>query len=106
MKNPVGPVLRMGEEVDQIIAAIEDDNPDTDIEIIDRGSYVRIQGEERVVLTEASLQAYLGSDYRIRSLENLMSSFSGRAITASDSITWLSSGARKDAAPVTEGADR
>ena len=27
MKNPVGPVLRMGDEVEQIIAAIEDDNP-------------------------------------------------------------------------------
>ena len=33
MKNPVGPVLRMGDEVEQIIAAIEDDNPDTDIEV-------------------------------------------------------------------------
>lgn len=88
MKNPVGPVLRMGEEVEQIVAAIEDDNPDTEIEVIDRGAYVRIQGEGRLVLTEATLQSYLGSDYHIRSLENLMSSFAGRAITASDSITW------------------
>lgn len=88
MKNPVGPVLRMGEEVEQIVAAIEDDNPDTEVEVIDRGAYVRIQAEDRLVLTEATLQSYLGSDYRIRSLENLMSSFAGRAITASDSITW------------------
>jgi toluene monooxygenase system protein D len=88
MKNPVGPVLRMGEEVEQIVAAIEDDNPDAEIEVIDRGAYVRIQAEDRMVLTEATLQSYLGSDYRIRSLENLMSSFAGRAITASDSITW------------------
>ena len=88
MKNPVGPVLRMGEEVEQIVAAIEDDNPDTEVEVIDRGAYVRIQAEDRLVLTEATLQSYLGSDYKIRSLENLMSSFAGRAITASDSITW------------------
>ncbi|MEN0137028.1 MAG: MmoB/DmpM family protein [Rhodococcus sp. (in: high G+C Gram-positive bacteria)] len=104
MKNPVGPVLRMGDELDQIVAAIEDDNPDIEIEVIDRGSYVRVQGEDRVVLTEATLQAYLGSDYRIRSLENLMSSFSGRAITASDSITWQSAGAHKTGAVDTEGA--
>jgi len=48
MKNPVGPVLRMGDEVEQIIAAIEDDNPDTDIEVIDRGAYVRVQGEDQI----------------------------------------------------------
>lgn len=95
MKNPVGPVLRMGEEVEQIVAAIEDDNPDIEIEVIDRGSYVRVQGEDRVVLTEATLQSYLGSDYKIRSLENLMSSFAGRAITASDSITWQSASVSK-----------
>lgn len=102
MKNPVGPILSLGDETDQIIAAIEDDNPHTEIEIIDRGSYVRIQGEDRLVLTEATLQSYLGSDYRIRSLENLMSSFTGRAITASDRITWERKGAPK-AAATTEG---
>lgn len=103
MKNPVGPVLRMGEEVEQIVAAIEDDNPDIEIEVIDRGSYVRVQGEDRVILTEATLQSYLGTDYKIRSLENLMSSFAGRAITASDSITWQSASASKRAASA-EGA--
>lgn len=106
MKNPVGPVLRMGEEVEQIVAAIEDDNPHTDIEVIDRGSYVRIQGEDRVVLTEATLQSYLGADYRIRSLENLMTSFTGRAITASDLITWERAGAAKADAANTGGAKR
>lgn len=106
MKNPVGPVLRMGDEVEQIVAAIEDDNPDTDIEVIDRGSYVRIQGEGRIVLTEATLQSYLGADYRIRSLENLMSAFNGRAITASDSITWERKGGPAAAAADTEGAGR
>ena len=35
MGNPVGPILRMGDEVEQVIAAIEDDNPDTDIEVVD-----------------------------------------------------------------------
>jgi toluene monooxygenase system protein D len=102
MKNPVGPILSLGDETDQIIAAIEDDNPHTEIEVIDRGAYVRIQGEDRLVLTEATLQSYLGSDYHIRSLENLMTSFTGRAITASDRITWERKGAPK--ATTTEGA--
>jgi toluene monooxygenase system protein D len=90
VKNPVGPVLRMGDEVEQIIAAIEDDNPDTPIEVIDRGAYVRIQGEDRITLTQETLRHYFGPDYEIRSIETLMSAFNGRVITASDTITWQS----------------
>ena len=67
MKNPVGPVLRMGDEVDQVIAAIEDDNPDTDIDVIDRGAYVRVQGEDQITVTQDTLRRYLGADYEIRS---------------------------------------
>ena len=63
MKNPVGPVLRMGDEVEQIIAAIEEDNPGTEIEVIDRGAYVRVQGENEITLTEQTLRRYLGADY-------------------------------------------
>jgi toluene monooxygenase system protein D len=92
MNNPVGPVLRMGDDVELVIAAIEDDNPGTQIEVIDRGAYVRVQGEDRLVLTEATLRRYLGPDFQIRSLGEMMSAFSGRAITTSDSITWQSIG--------------
>ncbi|NKQ57686.1 monooxygenase [Amycolatopsis sp. K13G38] len=103
MKNPVGPVLRHGDEVDQIIAALEDDNPDTEIEVIDRGAYIRIQAEDRLELTEATLQEYLGADYRIRSLEVAMSSFAGRVRTGSDHIVWESGNAARHAAE-TKGA--
>jgi toluene monooxygenase system protein D len=88
MKNPVGPVLRMGDEVELIIAAIEDDNPGTDIEVIDRG--VRVQGEDQITVTEETLRRYLGADYEIRSFGGIMSAFSGRVITTSDAITWQS----------------
>lgn len=104
MKNPVGPVFRIGDEIDKIIAAIEDDNPDREIEVIDRGAYVRVQAEDRMVLTQASLQNYLGSDYEIRSLEVVLSSFAGRVATGSDSITWYSGKAGNDAAASHEGA--
>ena len=90
MKNPVGPVLRMGDEVDQVIAAIEDDNPGTDIEVIDRGAYVRVQGEDQITVTQDTLRRYLGADYEIRSFGGIMSAFSGRVITTSDTITWQS----------------
>lgn len=103
MKNPVGPVLRHGDEIDQIIAALEDDNPDTEIEVIDRGAYVRVQAEDRLLLTEATLQEYLGSGYRIRSLEVVLSSFAGRVRTGSDHIIW-ESGESVRATAGTEGA--
>jgi toluene monooxygenase system protein D len=90
MNHPVGPVLRMGDEVDQVIAAIEDDNPGTDIEVIDRGAYVRVQGEDQITLTQDTLRRYLGADYEIRSFGGIMSAFSGRVITTSDTITWQS----------------
>lgn len=95
MKNPVGPVLRMGDEVEQIIAAIKDDNPGTELEVIDRGAYVRVQAEDQITVTQETLRRYLGADYEIRSFEAIMSAFSGRAITTSDAITWQSVGSPK-----------
>lgn len=98
MKNAVGPILRMGDGIEEVIAAIEDDNPDTPIEVTDRGSYVRVEGEERLVLTERTLRNYLGKDYAIRSIETMMPSFAGRIITTSDSITWETVSARRESA--------
>lgn len=90
MKNLVGPVLRMGDEVEKIIAAIEDDNPGTEITVIDRGAYVRVQAEYQITVTQATLRRYLGANYEIRSFGAIMSAFSGQVITTSDSITWQS----------------
>ncbi|MDF3293236.1 MmoB/DmpM family protein [Streptomyces silvisoli] len=102
MSRLVGPVLRMGDDVDQVIAAIEDDNPDQDIEVVDRGAYVRVRGARRVTVTLETLRRYLGPDFEIRSMETMMSSFVGRVITTSDSITWEDITARSKAAA--EGA--
>lgn len=88
MDNAVGPVLRMSDEVDDIIDAIREDNPDSDVEVIDRGSYVRVQAEDRLRITEATLQAHLGSGFYLRSLEGMLSSFAGRIKTSSDEIVW------------------
>ncbi|UMP07053.1 MmoB/DmpM family protein [Amycolatopsis sp. EV170708-02-1] len=88
MKNPVGPVLRMGDHIEDVIAAIREDNPEQEIVVVDRGSYVRVQGEARVRVTQDTLRAYLGADYEIRSFQTMMSSFVGRVITTSDDIVW------------------
>lgn len=87
--NPVvGPVLRMGQEIDLVLAAIEEDNPGQPLTVVDRGAYVRVEGEGRVTVTQETLRRHLGNDYEIRSFGAIMTSFRGRVINTSDSITW------------------
>ena len=88
MNNAVGPVLRMSEDVEAIIAAIEEDNPDTKIEVIDRGAYVRIQAQQRLKVTRASIERHIGRSFEMRQLEPMMSAFAGRIETTSDAILW------------------
>ena len=88
MKNAVGPVLRMSEDIEAILAAIEDDNPGTAIEVIDRGAYVRIQAEQHLKVTRASIERHIGRAFEMRQLEPLMSAFSGRIETTSEAIVW------------------
>lgn len=93
MQNAVGPILRMCDEVELIAAAIEDDNPGREIEVIDRGAYVRIHASGHLRVTAGSLKRHLGETFEIRSLEAIMSSFSGRIHTTTDAVEW-SLGAR------------
>jgi toluene monooxygenase system protein D len=88
MDNPVGPILRMCDEVDPVVEAIREDNPDRDVEIIDRGAYVRVQSDGYMRVTEETLRRHLGDDFQIRSLEAMMTAFAGRIQTASDQIEW------------------
>lgn len=102
MDNPVGPILRMCDEVELVTAAIEDDNPGRDIEVLDRGSYVRIHASDHLRVTAESLKRHLGDGFEIRSLEAIMSSFSGRIRTSSDAVEW-SLGSRPASTPAPEG---
>jgi len=88
--DPVGPILRMTEEIDDVIAAIIEDNPDQEVNVVDRGAYVRVQGDGRLRVTAQTLQAHLGSGFEIRSLEGMLSAFEGRIHTYSDRIEWVS----------------
>jgi toluene monooxygenase system protein D len=88
MDNPVGPVLRMCDEVDLVIDAIREDNPDSEVEVVDRGAYVRVQADNYLKITEATLQRHLGSSFKIHSLEQMLTAFAGRIQTSSDQIEW------------------
>ena len=88
MDNAVGPILRSSDEVDLVVAAIEDDNPGSPIEVTDHGSYVRVHAPGHLRVTAESLKRYLGADFEIRSLEAMMSAFAGRINTRSDAVEW------------------
>ncbi|MGQ0844629.1 MAG: MmoB/DmpM family protein [Sporichthyaceae bacterium] len=88
-KGGVGPILRMSDDIDGIIQAIRDDNPDQEVRVIDRHAYVRIEGDPPLLLTRASIEAELGRDFPLRELELLMSSFSGVMDSSqSDRFIW------------------
>jgi toluene monooxygenase system protein D len=75
----VGPVIRGVDEdiINAVIDAAEQDNPDKEIDIDDRGGYVRVQADHSMVLTRSSLEAALG-----------LVSFAGRLTTEDEKWEW------------------
>ncbi len=89
MSKGVGPILRMSDDIDGIIAALRDDNPGQEIRVIDRHAYVRIEGDPPLRLTRASIENHVGRDFPLREIEMMMSSFSGVIdSTSSDEFIW------------------
>jgi toluene monooxygenase system protein D len=88
MEDAVGPVLRMSEEVERVVQAIMDDNPDRPIEVIGYGSYVRVQAKGYLRVSLASLQRHLGGAFEMRQLGLLLSAFAGRIATTTDEVSW------------------
>ena len=88
MEDAVGPVLRMCEDLELVIRAIEDDNPPESLEVVDRGAYVRVQRRGLLRLTRASLQRHLGPDFELSRLEAMITAFAGRIRTSSDEVVW------------------
>jgi toluene monooxygenase system protein D len=84
----------MSDDVDAIVRAIKEDNPG-EIDVVDRGAYVRVQGPAPLRVTRASLSRNLGRDYRLFELEALMSSFSGRISANAEEILWTRKAERK-----------
>jgi hypothetical protein len=85
----VGPVIRAGHLAEAVIEAVETDNPDRDVLILDRDDYVRIHTSGRCRLTQASLERCLGQPYQLAALEIDMPAFKGRLSTRIDEYVWF-----------------
>jgi toluene monooxygenase system protein D len=86
----VGPVVRGldGNLADAVIAAIEVDNPDVDVDVDDQGGYIRISTPQRCVLTRASLEEALDRTFALHQLEPSLAGFAGRMTVSDDEIVW------------------
>jgi toluene monooxygenase system protein D len=78
----------MSDDIESVVAAIQDDNPGSAIEVIDRGAYVRVQTPRFMRLTRESLERRLGREFEMRELQPMLTSFAGRIQTSSDGIVW------------------
>jgi toluene monooxygenase system protein D len=88
MSRSVGPVLRMSDDVDAIVAAIVDDNPGREVTVVDRGAYTRVSGDGELRVTRESIERHLGRGFAMRQLEELMSAFAGRIEMTSEEVRW------------------
>ena len=88
MKDAVGPVLRMSEEVDLVVQSILEDNPGREVEVVDKGAYVRVQAQGSLRITLGTLRRNLGASFQMRQIQSMLSAFAGRITTTSDEITW------------------
>jgi toluene monooxygenase system protein D len=78
----------MCDEVEGVIRAIVEDNPESPVEVIVRGAYVRVQAPGFLRVTRDSLERHVGRDFEMRQLESMLSAFAGRITTSSDEISW------------------
>lgn len=86
-RDRVGPVLQAGTVADAIIEAIKDLNED--VQILDRGAYLRVLVPRRCVVTGAAIEKHLGRPFRHPGeLEVIMSSFKGTMHMTQDETVW------------------
>jgi toluene monooxygenase system protein D len=64
------------------------DNPGKDIDLVDRGSYIRVHTDGRCRLTRDSLERVLGHPIELSEIEPVLASFAGRISTGSEEIVW------------------
>jgi len=86
----VGPILRASEITSGIIQAIQLDNPDKSVTVIDQGGYVRVMVPGHCVVRRTTLESVLGRSFRMPGeLEIYLSSFAGKIRTGSDQVEWF-----------------
>ena len=87
MTDRVGPVVAASEIGRAVVAAIREQN--RDVEVQDRGSYLRVLARGRCGVTREAVEQALGRPFRLPSdLELIMPSFSGSFSVTEDQATW------------------
>jgi toluene monooxygenase system protein D len=86
----VGPVVRGLDAnlAEAVITAIEEDNPEADVEVDDQGGYIRIHTPNRCRMTRASLEDALGRTFGLHQLEPSLAGFAGRMKLTDDEVVW------------------
>ena len=83
----VGPVLESGAVALAIVAAIRELN--ARVEVVDRGSYLRVLVPGRCVVTRAAIERELGRSFVLPGdLEMLMPSFKGALSISESEAVW------------------
>lgn len=88
-KDIVGPVFMKRDLAIAAIEAIARDNPDTFVGLLDRGLYVRVIGNRRLVLRRSTLEEAAGRPVRFPGeVEVMMSAFAGKIRMSGEEIVW------------------
>jgi hypothetical protein len=82
--HKVSAKLMAGEEADAIVAAAYADNPDISVE--DHGSYISINGRERLEFTIERIEEELGRPYDVPTLLVVLASYTGRVDVEDDRV--------------------
>ena len=85
-KKVVGPIIQAGEIAEAIIEAAGIDNEGSKVNIVDRGSYIRIQLESECILRRETIENSLGRPFRMADLELVMPGFEGRIDTSTEQV--------------------
>lgn len=84
--NRVGPVMRHGDLALAVAEAAQIDNPGKTIVVDDKIAYLRIETDDELVLTRATIEDFLGRPFSMNDLEVELASFAGRIDTGSDRV--------------------
>jgi hypothetical protein len=83
----VGPVLEANEVGRAILTALKERHGE--LEVVDRGSYLRVLAPSPCGITRAAVERILGRPFRLPSdLEAVMPSFRGKLALGEDEAVW------------------
>ncbi len=82
----VGPVMQSGEIAQAVVEAIKEDNAPKEVEVLDRGSYIRISVEDECVINRTTVERMVGRPFKMYEMEAYMSAFNGQIETSTEQV--------------------